>query len=438
MIKIFLTAAIIFLMQTSAEAYGIFWYDMNSDLPKWKKVVIFPLANSNDKNNWLISRDENSLLYFQNKWLMNRFEKKIKNMHTVRLAPGIKEKDEILIDKFSILLNPYPDEKTRATAVFEQTGADMYIFPRFRENKMEKVISPKTEVEVEARYWTQIVGSKDHDGVYDMRTVKEQHVIPEHEYYEYALDLELEGFDSEGNQVFLFNDFRRDAAQNLNVWKREVAESLYRNIIYYLRKDFADLKSDKNRNKVKNDSINIGFKNLKLPPEVIYDEYALKGLHYRMKSEALKVLKDVNIILDNTEAKNADYYVTGNIREWKFITEWIPPTVVKLDVNLDNSISFMLAVRSGNVVILNSEESEWQDGTIKRKMYTLQCKDALNDEFGHWNKYWKVQADFQLVNAKTGERVVSLGDEKITSFPMVAYKEVLNSFYEQVNKYFGK
>ena len=138
-----------------------------------------------------------------------------------------------------------------------------------------------------------------------------------------------------------------------------------------------------------------------------------------MKSEALEVLKDINIILDSTEAENADYYVTDNIREWKFITEWIPPTVVKpdeSDVNLDNSISFISAVRCGNVVILNSEENEWRDGTTKRKMYTLQCKDTLNDEFEYWNKYWKVQADFQLVNAKTGECVVSLGDEKITSF----------------------
>lgn len=63
--KIFLTAAIIFFMQPPAQAYGIFWYDMSSDIPLWKKVVIFPLVNSSDKNNWLISRDEDSLLYWE-------------------------------------------------------------------------------------------------------------------------------------------------------------------------------------------------------------------------------------------------------------------------------------------------------------------------------------------------------------------------------------
>ena len=120
-------------MQTTAQAYGLFWYDMSLDIPLWKKVVIFPLANSSDKNNWLISRDENSLLYWENKYLMERFEKKIKNLHTVRLAPGIAEKNEILIDKFSVLLNPYPNEKARAEAVFEQTGADMY--PKSRSSR---------------------------------------------------------------------------------------------------------------------------------------------------------------------------------------------------------------------------------------------------------------------------------------------------------------
>ena len=196
MLKKFLLAMIIFFMLTTAQAYGIFWYDMSSDLPQWKKVVIFPLANSNDKDNYLISRDEDSLLYFQNKWLMDRFEKKIKNMHTVRLAPGIKEKDEILIDKFSVLLKPYPKEKTRAEAVFEQTGADMYILPRFRENQMQKIISPEIEIEVEVSSWTEIIGSKDRDGIHDMKTWTERHIIPQMEYYVHSLDLEFEGFDS--------------------------------------------------------------------------------------------------------------------------------------------------------------------------------------------------------------------------------------------------
>ena len=421
MFKIFLTAMILLFMQASAQAYGIFWYDMSSDIPLWKKVVIFPLANSNDKNNYLISRDENSLLYFQNKWLMNRFEKKIKNMHTVRLAPGIKEKDEILVDKFSVLLQPYPTEKARAVAVFEQTGADMYIMPRFRENKLEKVVSPRTEIEIEVSSWTEIVGSKDRDGIYDKKTWKETHVIPQHEYYVRVTNLEFEGYDIEGNKVFLFNDARRDSALNLNIFDKSYAETQFRDIIYYLRLDFANIKSEKHRNKIKKGVANVGFKELKLPPEITDDEYALKGAYCRMKFEAIDMLKDVNVIINDNETEHLDYYITGGIDKWEHVKKWIPPTVVKF-----------------GSVIVSEEESEWRDGFIKRKMYTRQCRDNFYDNSGYWSVYWKVQASFQLVNASTGEVVVSFGRSNDVTSPTDAYRSILRDFYKQVNKYFGK
>lgn len=413
MFKIFLTATIFLFMQASAQAYGIFWYDMSLDIPKWKKVVIFPLAYSNDKNNYLISRDENSLLYWENKHLMERFEKKIKNMHTVRLAPGIKEKDEILVDKFSVLLNPYPDEKTRATAVFEQTGADMYIFPRFKEKRIQVDISPRKEVDVQLSSWTEITGSKDRDGTYDKKTWTEHHVIPETKVYLHIMELEFEGYDTEANKVMLFTDARREYGTN--------EEKQFKDITKYIRKDFSELKSGKHKDKDKAGTINVGFKNLDLPPNVGSDEYALKGAYFGMKFEAMEKLKGVNVITDASSQKNLDYYVIGKVDKWNLHKWWSEPHVTT------------------RASLISSEETKWKDDKGKEhKMYTKHYREKITDVYGRWNFSWQVRAAFLLVNAKTGQPVVAYGGDETNDKPMDAYRSILRDFYKQVNKYFGK
>lgn len=404
--------AIFFFMQASAQAYGIFWYDMSSDLPKWKKVVIFPLANSSDKNRWLIDRDEKSLLYWENKHLMERFEKKIKNLHTVRLAPGIKEKDEILIDKFSVLLNPYPTEKARAAAVFEQTGADMYLFPRFKQNRVQVDISPRAEFNVKLSSWTEISGSPNSDGTYDKKTWTEHHVIPETKVYLHIMELEFEGYDTENaNKVLLFTDARREYYTT--------EESQFRNITKYIRKDFGELKSGKHNDKDKAGTINIGFGNINLPPDVGNDEYSLKGAYFGMKFEALEKLKGVNVIVDNNSGRNIDYCVTGRVDVWKLIPKWNLPYVTISDK------------------LISTEKQKWKDSKGKEHtMYTRKYRQEIDDHLARWTFTWNVRATFYLVNAKTGQVVASESGTEFDDKPMDAYRKILRNFYGEVNKYF--
>lgn len=409
--KIFLTVAAILFMQTSAHAYGIFWYDLASDLPQWKKVVIFPLSYTSDKNRYLIDRDEKSLLYWENKHLMERFEKKIKNLHTVRLAPGIKEKDEILIDKFSVLLQPYPDEKTRAAAVFEQTGADMYIFPRFKEKRVQVDISPRTEVTVQLSSWTEISGSQNSDGIYDKRTWTERHVIPETKVYLHIMDLEFEGFDTEANKVLLFKDTRREYNTN--------DKDQFKDITKYLRDDFSDIKSGKRKDKGKAGEIRIGFKNLNLPADIGADEYSLKGAYFATKIEALDKLKGVRVITDPASELPLNFYVTGTVDTWKLISTWNPPRATTTST------------------LIETKESEWRDANGKKhKMYTRKYRDEITDHFAYWSFAWHVSGTFQLVNAKTGKVVVSERLINTDDKPMDAYRHVMRDFYGKVNKYF--
>ena len=400
-------------MQTTAQAYGIFWYDMSSDLPMWKKVVIFPLANSNDKEVYLISRDENSLLYWENKHLMERFEKKIKNLHTVRLAPGIKEKDEILVDKFSVLLNPYPDEKTRAAAVFEQTGADMYLFPRFREKRIQTDISPRTEFNVKLRSWTEEEDGPHGNRTYDQKTWTEHHVIPEKEVYLHIMQLEFEGFDTEANKVLLFTDARREYGVD--------EKHQFKNITKYIRKDFSELKSEKKKGKEKAGTINIGFQNINLPANISGDEYTLKGVYFGMKFEATEKLKGVNVITDAENDKDLDYYVKGTIDCWEMHSKWNLPTVTTY------------------AKLISSTEQKWTDSKGKEhKMKTKKYRDEIVDHYAYWSFTWNVRATFHLVNAKTGQVVVSESGTDFNDKPMDAYRKILRNFYGQVNKYFKK
>ena len=409
-----LFAAVIFFAMTPAQAYGIFWYDMSSDIPLWKKVVIFPLANSNDKNTYLISRDEESLLYWENKHLMERFEKKIKNLHTVRLAPGIKEKDEILVDKFSILLDPYPDERTRGAAVFEQTGADMYLLPRFKQNRIQTDISPRTEFNVQLSSWTEISGSQNSDGTYDKRTWTEHHVIPQKEIYLHIMELEFEGYDTEnGKKVLLFTDARRE----YNVDEKHQ----FRNITKYIRKDFGEMKSGKHKDADKAGKTKIGFQDLQLPASIRGDEYSLKGAYFGMKFEAMDKLKGVSVITDATSDKTPDYYVTGTVERWEMISTWNPPRVTTYSS------------------LVETTEKDWYDNKGKKHtMKTKKYEEKITDHYAYWSFQWNVRATFRLVNAKTGQVVVSDGGDVFDDKPMDAYRSILRSFYAKVNTYFNK
>ena len=318
-----------------------------------------------------------------------------------------------MVDKFSILLNPYPDEKTRAAAVFEQTGADMYIFPRFKEKRIQVDISPRKEVDVQLSSWTEITGSKDKDGTYDKKTWTEHHVIPETKVYLHIMELEFEGYDTEANKVMLFTDARREYGTS--------EEKQFKDITKYIRKDFSELKSGKHKDKDKAGTINVGFKNLDLPPNVGSDEYALKGAYFGMKFEAMEKLKGVNVITNASSPKNLDYYVIGKVDKWNLHKWWSEPHTTTY------------------ASLISSEETKWKDDKGKEhKMYTKHYREKITDVYGRWNFSWQVRAAFGLVNTKTGKIVVAYGNYETNDKPMDAYRSILRDFYKQVNKYFGK
>ena len=435
-----------FIMSATASvsAYGQFWYDMSTDLPTWKKVVIFPLSNAWEKDKFLISRDETSLLYWENKYLMERFEKKIKNMHTIRLAPGIAEKGEILVDKYSMLLEPFENEKARAEAVFEQTGADMYIIPQFTQDYIHEDVSPSIEADIELSSWTEETGGPEGYKKYDEKKWTVHHVQPARKVYVHVRELSYTGYDTEANKVMMFSDIRFGGGDEKHV---------FRDISKYLRKEFSEIKSGAREKKNKAGTVTIGFKNLTLPSnydhneylignryypsmeaayanfnryesgsinvERVLDELAVKSIYYSTKTEALDKLKGVQIIFDDSVAARQDYYIAGNINRWRRYWYWSAPSISKKAERLE------------------STESKWTDDKGKEHTKTTsKYKEEVTENYGGWGVGHSVSASFALVDAKTNKTVVYFSDSDSDNTIIDAYRHCLEKFYKAVNNYF--
>ena len=399
------------MMSSTASAYGFFWYDMKAGLENWKKVVIFPLANSWEPGKFLIDWDETSQLYWENKLMMEQFEKKIKNMHTVRLSPDIREKGEILTDKYSALLVPFDSERERAAAVFERTGADMYLLPTFKLNKVQAGMSPRAEMKVERRSWQTDIVDGQTSRVYNERTRLEHHIIPSVPRYMTVVELEIDGYDAEANKVLTFTDARR-------AYDAE-AKEVFADIVKYIRNDFADVKSGKRADKGKDGTISIGFKNLDMPAELSADEFAVKGIYFATKIEALDNLEEFRIITDGNDPTPPDYYVTGVVTHWQVDPVWETPfATVK-------------------PTLVNSETQTWMDAAGQQHTkQTLWYEDEIQDHLGIRAFAFKSGAFLQLVDARTGEILIADSYVSNNDKMMDAYRDGLRVFYKEVREYF--
>lgn len=124
-----------------------------------------------------------------------------------------------------------------------------------------------------------------------------------------------------------------------------------------------------------------------------------------MKFEAMEELKGVSVITDATSDKELDYYVTGNVDVWKLISKWNLPRVTT------------------SSDLISTETTKWTDSKGKEhKMYTRKYKDTIVDHYAYWSFTWNVRATFYLVNAKTGQVVVSESGTEFDDKPMDAYQ----------------
>ncbi|MBR1579204.1 MAG: hypothetical protein IJ668_01700 [Selenomonadaceae bacterium] len=372
--KIILTLMLMLLMSSTVGARDVFWYDINSGIEQWKKVVIFPLVDADNPDHFLINRDEKSELYWKNKYLMEHFEKKIKNMHTIRLSPDIKEKGEILLDKYSDLLKPFASERERAEAVFERTGADLYIIPSYRRKTFKLDAYKRLQYDFAEQKWkAEFDRRMDSVGAANGFTG-----------FIHVMELNIKGYDVEGNEVFSFTDERHNAAYD--------ERSQFREIAAHVRQDIEDIKSGKHDFANQSGRIKIGFKDFLLPTNLGLDEHTLRGIYFALKVNALEKLEplgEIELVFDMDDPTPLDYYVTGEVHQWNLKSTWVtsPPT-----------------------------EQYKMNGWI-------------------FDAY--VSMNMQLVDARTGTAVIEDVYSGKTGRIMDAYYIALDEFYTQVSDYFN-
>ena len=399
-------------IQNTVDAYGAFWYDKNVEITALGKAMLFPMSNMNTPYQYKINANEYSLEFKENDYLFKQFSKKISKLKFYRMAPGLFEKEQVTVDKYSDLLIEFPNEKARANAVYQKTAADMYLVPLVRDNHVEKHISPRKEFDVQLSSWTEVYNAP---GYYhqtitkDKRTWTVHHVIPETPRYLRTLILQFTGYDEQGNKLLTFVDGRREY---------EVEEEpLFKNITKYFRKEFNDVKKGKKfiENIKKANGLSIGFKNLAVPANVGNDEYNIKAVFFAMKDESFKRLKNVNIKYNNDSTPN--YYVEGTITDNHLSKRWIDPSV---------SVSNKL---------IRSEESKWKDNkgnehTQRTSYYTQE----IRNHYGHYVYTWVSAADLRLVDAKNNQVVISKHYSNANDKLMDSYREIFKNFYNDVNK----
>ena len=404
----------ILVYHNSVNAYGAFWYDKNVAITSLGKAMLFPLSDVNTPYQYKINPNEYSLEYKENDYLFKQFSKKIQKLKFYRMTPGLFEKEQITVDKYSDLLIAFPNEQARAAAVYDKTAADMYLVPVFRENRIQTDISPRAEFNVTLKSWTEVYNAP---GYYhqtytaDERVWNEYHVIPETPVHLHIMALQFTAYNEHGDKIFTFVDSRRGYGTT--------EEAQFKNIVKYFRKDFNEVKGGKKFNERGTaNGISIGFKNITVPPNVGNDEYYLKSAFFAMKDEAFKRLKNISIKYDANEADSATYYITGGITSCKLNAYWHEPSIT-----ISNSL-------------IRTEESTWTDEYGKsHKQRTSYYTQTINDHLAGWTFSWGVSANLSLVDARTGQVVISRSYSDSDDKLMDCYRHVFKNFYGDVNKF---
>lgn len=419
------------MLPTTAFAHGELWYDANSHLPQFKKVVVYPIRGLD--GTFKIDPDEKSEVYQANDYLDKRFVRKLK-IKTIPLGSSLKENKEIRVDeeKYKSLYNYFPSEKERAATITAVTASDGYVIPQINLDKLEPHLSPAKTVTVQMKSWTEETDGPNGNRTYDEQTWNETHTIPAQELMLYHMGIEYNMYDREGKKIMTYRNVEHTYGEEYggisgffsglfggkptkSLKPERYRVELFKSLVDEFRKDFKDIqdnfKENKNKTRIRKP---IGFKEIHLPSHVGGDEYALKSAYFSMKNLALKTTE---VVVDYSGNGSAKYFVQGSVSRYSLDRKWIEP-----HVTLSNKL-------------LSEEKSDWYDGkgkkhTKKIKRYTTE----IVDNHGYWEYTATVSGTFNLID-DNGRVLVSHSSTETNDKVADAYRHLLNDFYKKVNTF---
>ena len=417
------------ILPTTAFAHGELWYDADSHLPQFKKIVVYPIKGLD--GTFKIDDNEQSEVYQANDYFDKRFVRKLK-IKTVPLGSSLKENKEIRVDeeKYKSLYNNFPSEKERAATVTEVTASNGYIIPQINLDQLEPHTSPAKTVTVQLKSWTEEEGGPNGDRTYDVRTWSETHTIPEQALMLYHMGIEYNMYDREGKKILTYRNAEHTygeeyggiigiftgifgGKQTKSLKPNRYRVELFKSIVNEFRKDFKNIQDDFKKNKEKTRiPKTIGFKGINLPGNVGGDEYSLKSAYFSMKDLALK---NTDVEIDYSGAGKAKYFVQGSISRYSLDRKWIEPYVTLSDT------------------LISSTEEDWYDGKGNKHTKTIKKYETkIIDHHGYWKYTATVSGTFNLLDANGRVLLTHAAtetDDKLAD----AYRHLLKDFYKKVN-----
>ncbi len=403
---LFFAAFLILATNAKVSAYEIFWYDRYTNFNKFAKIVLFPLSNIWDAPDDYQLGVEGSRNFKFNSYIDDRLSKKLKKVNFIRLADEIHEKSDILTNLYGELLNPFEDEKSRAEAVEKATMADMYIVPRFRENRIQEDISPRREWEIELKSWTEERGGPNGSKTYNRKSRTVHHVINAEKIYLHIMQLEFTGYDKDANKIM--TSIQQDRSYGVN------EEGQFKDLVERFQKAFLEARDNKKADD-KSKRINLGFTPTIFADEHAEDIYFSNAFDYTLQELALKQIKNAGVITNN---RNVNFYIRSRVRAGELIPIWHDPSY---------------SVRNYTV---HTETRKWYDKDKKEHTMTITDYDqTIDDYLAYWSFYWAVHADFWLVD-ENNNVIISETYTATDDKPVDAYRHIAEDFCKKVNAVF--
>lgn len=394
----------------AADAACDIWFDREAGIDRFQKVVVYPVS-VNGRDNFKVKNEGSFGSY--NYEMHKRLNRRVKGITFYELADLISEKDDIIkIDEAQrqrVMAN-FPDEASRASAVFDEFAADGYIKTYLRDFTTVDDYSPERTVQVTKCAYTVDSGGPNGYRTYDESSWTVWHTIPAMTLTRYILGMETTMFDEKGEKIFTYYNHQESYGGFNDMYVSQKDDMV---------DELGDVKKNKHKLKENKKAVRkMKFGDVKMPDSLGGDEYLIKSFWFVNKEEANK-MKKVKVVPDDAIA--ADYCLKVIVDKNEYTPDWVEPYAECPSVKAWE------------------RKYKWydKDNNEHEGCITRYEPGSIHNYYGHYvfGNAAEVKATVYLCDAHTDSVLYSkkyyVTNDKFAD----AYHDIFKDFYKQVDKY---
>ena len=394
-----------FLIHGTASAHENFWYDQNLKLDAIKTVAILPVeVEDSSENSFFESYIETKLA---------------KDFHDIRFLAATDEK----------FFTKFDDEKTRASNVKFLYNVEYYLVPQIFINVLQEDQSPETLIYAPMKSWTEIEAGSNFS-VRDEKFWTERHIIPARMVNLQMFQIGFTLYDLNGNAVLTFAGQDQSYDKHSEQMFREIMDRFSSELQYArsgkiqsafsnrveiklnVRKDFSlqDKMKSKKKSKASKNLEPPTFK-IKIQPvesEVDDDKFFNRAADMLFKN-SFRDMKNVSIV-----DEKSDYEIRCKIIDSSMEFTWQKPYITT------------------NETLIKTENDQNDQNEIKNYYQT-----EIEDHFGKFDWVSNVTAKFELIDSKTGLKIMDYTETNSGDKDIDVFQEMTMDFLNQITKFLG-